>query len=254
MIEANLANIQRFIEGYQVFSKSIDDDKYAFYRNKFDGFIGGYQILTDVLSMHNTHFAAHYNVFSILNISHREVKTHTPILKNLLDVRGEHAQNELFYTKFIDTIFEETDRRRKVFGSFSKQFLEVIEELPTLFGRIDIFIRHYNNENPFCIAIENKIYAPDQPKQVERYHKYMKDGLGLAEDRMLLIYLSPNGRDPTEDSIGKADCERLKKNGVLRCVSYQNEIKKWLESCSQDVKATSIQTILNQYIKTITTL
>ena len=68
--------------------------------------------------------------------------------------------------------------------------------------RVDISVeikpREPRDKEPFCLAIENKPYAADQPNQVKDYLDYLKE---RYQDRALLIYLSRSGDAPSEDSI-----------------------------------------------------
>ena len=82
---------------------------------------------------------------------------------------------------------------------------------------IDILI--HNPATRQAVVIENKIYAEDQPKQLQRYHAAMQsDGY----DRPHLLYLTLDGREPSEGSAGDLSVD---------CISYREHIPNWLRSC-----------------------
>lgn len=86
-------------------------------------------------------------------------------------------------------------------------------------GRLDICIRDHNNH---FIVVENKIYAPEQPKQLERYHRQYPN----AD----LFYLTLDGSSPSEESKGY-----LKEKEDFKCLSYDKNIIEWLEDCRKEV-------------------
>lgn len=245
-----LKEVSNFIDSYKHFNSMLESDKVNHFVNMFDSCIQGYNVLKNVLEHHESHFANEFNLFSILNIERRETKTHTPFLTSLLDANGSHAQKDVFYKNFIKQILLDEKKKNK-FLNISMNYLEIKEELTTSFGRIDIFIRHYDDKNPFCICIENKIFAVDQSEQLKRYYEYMRGLLGLGEDEILLVYLSPYGRMPSNKSIEEKERIRLIDNECLKVISYQKDIKNWLITSMKEVNSNSMNWMLNQYIKTI---
>ena len=65
----------------------------------------------------------------------------------------------------------------------------------------------------------------DQHKQLEDYYHHLEEKYG--KDKFCLVYLTPNGDDPSEDSIKRNLKERLKNQRRLVCVSCM----KWIEAC-----------------------
>ncbi len=152
-----------------------------------------------------------FNIFKILRIRHHEVKTHSPILSELLDPKGQHGQGamflRLFLTRFDIRGFDSNSARVEpeyrigpVIGDFG--------------GRIDILLR---DRNYSTIIIENKIYAPDGLNQLVRYRQ--------AFPRAELFYLTLYGRAP--DGVPAAIIASLK------CISYKTDILDWLRDCHQ---------------------
>lgn len=97
--------------------------------------------------------------------------------------------------------------------------------------RIDILVRlkfkPSGSEVPYyrVLIIENKIYARDQPQQLDNYFAALKD-LGYTSKEIVLIYLTPEGDGPSEDSF----CADNNENASLKTLSYKKDIMKLLEA------------------------
>jgi hypothetical protein len=76
-------------------------------------------------------------------------------------------------------------------------------------GRIDLFIESADPQHRFCIAIENKIDADDQPEQLLRYYNFLVNTLKYTDEQIALIYLTKYGGDATEKSMPKQEQDRL---------------------------------------------
>ena len=97
--------------------------------------------------------------------------------------------------------------------------------------RIDILIRlkfKPSGQTPpvyKAIILENKIYAKDQPQQLDNYFAALK-GLEYPVEGILLVYLTLEGNAPSADSF----CTAKKENASLAQLSYQEHIISFLES------------------------
>ena len=98
-------------------------------------------------------------------------------------------------------------------------------EVVTDKGRIDILLF----KNDACIVIENKIDAEDQRGQLERYYQYACSR-NIKDDRIILIYLTKFGSNPTDESLGQLDLEKVS------CISYKKDITTWLKECMRKKK------------------
>ncbi|MCK0515427.1 PD-(D/E)XK nuclease family protein [Anaerobiospirillum sp. NML120448] len=98
-------------------------------------------------------------------------------------------------------------------------------------NRIDILIRlkfkPSGQTTPLykAIILENKIYAKDQPQQLDNYFAALK-GLGYPVKDILLVYLTLEGNAPSADSF----CTAKKENASLAQLSYQEHIISFLKS------------------------
>ncbi|MGE4315655.1 PD-(D/E)XK nuclease family protein [Acinetobacter sp.] len=183
----------------------------------------------------------YFNLLMLSGVGSSEVFTHTPILKELLDPTGSHGQKDLFLKSFIDyfeLVFE-------IDHSFA-----IKREFRCEQGQIDLLLENKNK----VIIIENKIYAADQSKQLNRYYDYCIERKKIP----LIIYLTLQGNEPTKFSLGKIksieDKYFIEKNNEIRfidlqCLSYREDISGWLESTLSLIKETpNIKAALNQYL------
>lgn len=176
-----------------------------------------------------------FNVFSILGVEERENK-HSAFIRELLDPNGSHLKGNIFLKLFLDTIeFEE--RTGKKLDVTSIRRVAVEENIGTVDyntktgGRIDIYIEDKAKES---VSIENKIYAADQPSQIERYCKH-------NEGRNTVFYLTLMGDDPSFESKGE-----LTEGKNYFNIFYKKHIIAWLELC---LKESAEQPILRETIK-----
>jgi len=159
-----------------------------------------------------------FNVFSILRKSHEEVGLHSAFLKTLFDPKGGHGQGAWLLNRFlkrvgIEPVGEDTS-------------VQVITEHTRLRhtdegkkrDSIDIYILSGNR----AIVIENKIYAGDQPRQIQRYVEFVEE---KGASQIDVIYLTLDGRDPTKESLGNIPKE------LVKCRSYLQHVDPWLSEC-----------------------
>lgn len=197
-----------------------------------------------------------YNIFKLLGVESSEL-LHSKILGDFLNPKGSHRQGSVFLELFIQTLigneaknFENADNEedtlnlKKILTKFnsSKASLKLEESIGRIKnteetnegGRIDIFLRDENNKS---LIIENKIYAGEQYKQLERYNQY---GNEKTTD-FLIIYLTLNGDKPT--SINNENSSKL------LCISYKEHIINWLDLCKKEVvNLPIIRESISQYI------
>ena len=176
-----------------------------------------------------------FNIFSILRIKHKEVKTHTPMLAELLDPHGSHRQGAAFLKLFLKICIGDQDYT-------DLETFRVRSEERTDRGQFDILIE---KQKEICIVIENKIYAGDQPHQLNNYYQDAKEN---KFNQIKLIYLTLDGSEPSEVSLKGENGQDSDLNVI--CISYRVHIISWLEECMklQEVQRISpIREILFQY-------
>ena len=179
-----------------------------------------------------------FNIFSILRIKHKEVITHTPMLAELLDPHGSHRQGAAFLKLFLEICIGDQDYT-------DLETFRVRSEERTDRGQFDILIE---KEKETCIVIENKLYAGDQPHQL---NNYFQDAKGNEFNQIKLIYLTLDGSEPDEKSLRAENGQgRNLSLDDVELISYRKHIISWLEECMklQEVQRVSpIREILFQY-------
>ncbi|MBN1877757.1 MAG: PD-(D/E)XK nuclease family protein [Anaerolineae bacterium] len=152
-----------------------------------------------------------FNIFSILRSEDDEVNLHSRFLFELLNPQGTHGMGtrflELFLEQVCPIVFDLTE-------------VSVQRE----YQNMDIFIA---NDAQQAIILENKIYAPDQPKQLLRYYKAVRKA-GYRD--VIVLYLTLYGDPPGAESAGNLDDEVI-------ALSYADDIVAWLEVCIEAVDA-----------------
>lgn len=151
-----------------------------------------------------------FNLFSLMDIEKREVKTHSAFLAELLNPQGKHEMGSIFLEEFFNIL--------KIGNVFDIEKAQVFVEYHVKeYGRLDILISDGKN----YIAIENKIDAQDQKEQLLRYHKWLSE---QNSEYSMLIYLTLDGKEASTHSTSKMDFE-------YTCISYASDILQWLTKC-----------------------
>ena len=196
-----------------------------------------------------------FNLFTVLRSESDEVRLHSRFLAALRDHRkapGEPRENlKDFLATVADQWKSEADdaqrqhdedgqqiagQRRRETDNVGHEALKIIVECSDFksnsiqvkreYNDIDILIAN-NDKGDWAIVIENKIWAGDQPQQLWRYYK------SRNEQHVIVLYLSPDGQEPSEHSIyDEKKCCRVPKN-KLQPISYKDTLPSWLERCRQ---------------------
>lgn len=189
-----------------------------------------------------------FNIFSILGLESAENKTHSTFIGELLNPEGSHGMQEVFLRLFIRQLETEKLNQQKKISikspldaderiKFRTEGARVKLEFPIgeidiekkTGGRIDIFLEDKNGK---CIAIENKIYAPEQPMQIPRYKTPTNE----------VVFLTLDGTDAKERG-------KLEAGKDYFLLSYRDNIKDWLQACLKEVADFPIlRETIKQYI------
>ena len=167
-----------------------------------------------------------FNLFEILHVGHYEVRTHSPILAELLNPIGSHGQGSAFLARFL-SLLEIRD--------FDIEGASVQTEVSIgVLGRIDIVIADRRRERR--IYIENKIYAGLQERQLERYQEH--------DPKARIVYLTLNGDAPSGTDVAAVT--------NLQLASYRTHVLAWLDGCRKDAAtAPTVREAISQYIHLI---
>ena len=180
-----------------------------------------------------------FNVFKILGVESKEVKTHSAFIAELLNPEGSHNQNEIFLKLFIDQLGVKNFKYQNASVEVEKNIGYVSDDKEEG-GYIDIII---TNTEKQAIIIENKIYAGDQENQLKRYYTY---GNKNFNNNFHLIYLTLDGASASEFST-----KDLKEGDYIK-ISYSKDILSWLENCKKEaVNHPILRETIAQYINLV---
>lgn len=206
---------------------------------------------------------ANFNVFKVLNRATDEVYGHSAFIAELLNPAGSHGQGDIFLREFIVLLGIEDDAHG------IDLWQATVEESRDVDGRIDILLVGQGDDGRrFGIAIENKIYANDEPKQLSRYWDYLNWKFGACrsagkpdQNCYLLYYLTLGGYRPSDQSVENIPKSELAYEGEenleapVRLLSYAFHISEWLKSCHEKVAAYPYaREVMGQYIDIVHTL
>jgi hypothetical protein len=176
-----------------------------------------------------------FNIFRLLRKETDEVNLHSRFLAELLDPHGSHGGGNAFLQLFLAQCgIAPTD--------FHVETARMLRES----NRIDILL-HTHQE---AVIIENKIWAGDQDKQLERYAEIVSS----RHLRYRILYLTPHGHAPSQQSAGKLalrpDYEQL-----VTCISYAEHVQAWVQACIKEAALRpTLRETLVQYLALIKTL
>jgi len=171
----------------------------------------------------NQYLSVEFNVFDYIGVGETALSR---VLRDLLDPSGAHGQGATFLAAFL----------RKCGLSIQlpndKVSTRVQDEMRTANidaadRRIDLVIEI----GDLRIGIENKPYARDQQDQVLAYSQ---DLSYKNPDAWYLVYLTPDGRPPSEYSVPSHLAAKYRASGRLIELSYAKDIAEWLAECIRE--------------------
>lgn len=186
-----------------------------FTKGQYEAFIKGFER------------AKSFNIFNVLNLARNEVR-HSMLLAELLNPNGSHGKKDLFLKSFLDTC--------DIKNFVNTEKAEVYREYSVGDGRIDIYI----TDNEKHIIIENKIWAGEQERQVDRYIEMIKNKC-VDNSNIKVLYLTLNGTAPSEQSCSNKE--------VVITISYAKTIPNWITNCidNLDLEDLDLKNSLSQY-------
>lgn len=154
-----------------------------------------------------------FNLFTVLRSGSDEVNLHSRFLHALLDHGTQGRRENLQAFLKLECLHLGN------VASLNVDAAEVHREKAIEGERIDLWIA--DRPSGCAVAVENKIYAGDQPNQLERYYCALKRA-NFHDVR--IIYLTLDGHEPSRNSQGKIP------DGQLSSVSYE-DLLPWLAAC-----------------------
>lgn len=202
----------------------------------YDGFtdlLGKAKSIIEKYDLVDKETGNNFNIFNVCEIGNRELMI-CRFIYQLINPEGLHNQGDIFLRKFISNSLSNCIKY-DILNDNIKVYKEYVIANDR---RIDLLIE----TDKYIIPIEVKVYAGDQGKQCEDYMQWAKkQGKDYA-----LLYLTLDGHFPSEQSIDyikkyidKYDSDEEIKNELsaknIYCISFKNEIIKWLKECIMDI-------------------
>ncbi len=206
--------------------------------------------------------AHRFNVFDYLR--HDSEQERVPelllsrIIADLLNPKAKHGQGKLFLRAFLDAVGLHGDRSWPALDK-SRKILVDVERVIKADQRIDVSV-HIDSADgkTYCLAIENKPYAGDQGNQVQDYLAWLN---GKYPERFLLLYISPNGEGPSEESVPSKKLVELKDRFAIMpyCGGQEEQADKfkdfriphsladWLSECQKKCEVDRLRWFLRDF-------
>lgn len=163
-----------------------------------------------------------FNIFSILRHGREEVALHSRFIAELLNPEGKHGHGDEFLKLFLRLIDDVESEQIEDLDSGASVRIERPFQIENAAGRIDILIRTPS----LIVVIENKVYASDQDRQLDRYFRFAKEEAeNSPELKPVVCYLTLWGDAPDKSTWSEAS-----ESSALRVLSY-GDIRDWLDKC-----------------------
>ena len=179
------------------------------------------------------------NLFNILGMETKEVSAHSAFLFYVfrpfskVDGTIDDYNLKTLY-EFITNKNDSYPRKDEI------EYISIQREYPFSDGRLDFLIKYFDGKKEDAIVIELKIWAGEQPYQIERYNRFLENN-GYSQNHV--YFLTPLRRQAeTGDAINITLSDIADK--VLKKIVDVRRIEK-------REKSDSYRLIIEQYIKTI---
>jgi hypothetical protein len=193
-------------------------------RSYFAGLNSTLKSTQRVQELYNSKVAFKFNLFNFWYPQENKI---SQILAFFLDPAETHGQGDAFLKIFVKRLG--LDEFKCDTTHVSVKCEQGIDNQ----RRIDILLSFGNNT--FGIAIENKLWALDQDFQLYDYAEFLKKKFN---NNYLLLYLTPDGRDPGEKSIIQEYYQEHKKAGRIRTIGYIatviDMVREWAMTCNAE--------------------
>jgi hypothetical protein len=203
----------------------------------FEGLRSGVSCMKELRKSYDRKMAFDFNSLNFLRPG--ENKT-SEILAFFLNPQAAHGQGDSFLKCFCSILLPK-EVPRLVPEEYSTATV-ITEKSTDQNRRIDIVIK-FPKEKIF-IGIENKIWAEDQPDQLDHYTGYLEKESG---GNYHLFYLTPYGHEPSQKSIKQKKYEDLVQDKKLSLLSYESDVISLLDGFIQVCMAENVQSFLREF-------
>lgn len=215
-------------------------------RTFFEGAKQGLDVLRPAIAESDRHLAEKFNFFHSINLDENRM---SDVFAFLLNPDETHGQGELFLREFLSDVpvewLPENGWNRICVGRE-----EPTTQIENWKRSIDIEIAFRIDDGWAAIAIENKPRAKDQNQQISDYARHLER---MYEGCFRLIYLTPDGQKPSENSIDPKERKELEDAGKLDYASIWHWASDngWLKRAEDKVKAERVRWFVSDFRKAL---
>ncbi len=184
------------------------------------------------------HLASRFNVFRYLRTDELGLSR---VIADLLDPKKEHGQGTTFLRAMLEVLPHSQARLCGLQSTLTNPIVVRTERATDTGGRMDITVDLPEGDGSFCLAFENKPYAPQDAGQVSAYLKYLRQ---QYRERFLLVYLPPSGEGPSSEGLQPEDRELWKGHLVVMPYAGATSLAEWFASCRSRCEAERLRTFL----------
>lgn len=181
------------------------------------------------------HLARCFNVFEYLRTDELGLSR---MIADLLDPANEHGQGSTFLKAMLEVFPHTRERFQQLQLAPATPIPVRTEHVTTAGGRIDITVDLPDGDGFFCLAFENKPYAPQDAGQVTGYLRYLR---GQYPQGFLLVYLPPSGEGPSDRDLPQADRELWESHFTVMPYVGENSLADWFAACRRRCKAERVK-------------
>jgi hypothetical protein len=238
-----LALLDEFFKGLKNSYKEEEGNYERKLSHFFEPLVLKYRVAREIKKQTDKFLASDFNLVGIMNPDEGKI---SDIIAEFLKPDGKHGQGGIFLEKFLEMLEGQLYK-----GNLDKKIPSnsdvIVEREVTANGFIDIQITFKGERRNFILGIENKPWAGDQPSQLKRYSDYLKK----EHKNYVLLFISGNGRLPSEFSIPEEERKELERKGNLLCTSYHRFLIPWLRECFKECEAEKVRWFLRDFISWI---
>ena len=184
------------------------------------------------------HLAPRFNVFEYLRTDELGLSR---VVADLLDPANEHGQGTTFLQAMLEAFPRTQELSTRLLSTPAKPIVVRTEHVTNAGGRIDITVDIPDGSKSFCLAFENKPYAPEDADQVTAYLRYLGK---QYPKRFLLVYLPPSGDGPSDADVSEAERQLWQNRFVVMPYEGENSLSNWFATCRRRCDAERVRGFL----------
>ncbi len=189
--------------------------------------------------------APDFNIFSWRRKTDENMLTST--MAFLLNPNSTHGQKFIFLQKFVESIKELASSHKTLQEINTRELNYNKAQINTEYnignGRIDLVVEFPS----FTFALENKIYAGEQPNQIKRYFDFLQ-----KRENFILILLTKDIREEYDkednNSNEKTDTKILNDHRFLY-LTFEEFFPNWLNKAMCEIQSFKVKFFVEDFLK-----